>query len=386
MRQTAFTGDRLMLDSTLQSFRSKSLLPYEPRIINAAFQQLLTDRHLAPNLHDLESYFLVVREALDIELSQLQPVKLGKAYPLGQCLEIAEAVYKRLRGTRQFALPPHAIKGYNAMRAFLRDGGSFRQVWGDLRGQYFQNAFQLGTLYLDVANDTVVATKPKIEILPFDQANIVPVRDFEHFIVVAQRYWKDEIFPNHVLPALAPYCPLLHLSKDGVVRIHDASQYMIRMTLDKAFEPSETVLRAAPMPQDLFEAVREALNGTSSRIASHPEQGRREALRQCQLYRAKRWHRNDKPFDKTLLEALQSNHRFSQFQFTRKSKEINMATVKIDDKEYDVDSLSEEANTQLQNLRFVDQELARLQGQAAVLQTARTSYANALKAALPDGK
>ena len=63
-----------------------------------------------------------------------------------------------------------------------------------------------------------------------------------------------------------------------------------------------------------------------------------------------------------------------------------MATVKIDDKEYDADSLSEEANTQLQNLRFVDQELARLQGQAAVLQTARTSYANALKAALPDGK
>lgn len=63
-----------------------------------------------------------------------------------------------------------------------------------------------------------------------------------------------------------------------------------------------------------------------------------------------------------------------------------MATVKIDDKEYDADSLSEEANTQLQNLRFVDQELARLQGQAAVLQTARTTYANALKAALPDGK
>ena len=372
-----------MLDSTLQSLRSKPLLPYEPRIINAAFQQLLTDRHLAPNLLELESYFLVVREALDSELSQLQPMKLGKAYPLGQCLEIAEAVYKRLREVRQIALPPHAIKGYDAMRAFLRDRGSFRQVWGDLRGQYFQNAFQLGTLYLDVANDTVVATKPKIEILPFEQANIVPIRDFEHFTMVAQRYWQDEIFPNHVLPALAPYCPLLHLSKDGAIRIHDASQYMIRMTLDKAFEPSETVLRAAPMPQDLFDAVREALKGTTLRVANHPERGRREALRQCQQYRAKRWHRNDKPFDKTILAVQQSNHRFSQFQLTRKPKEAPMATIKIDDKEYDADSLTEEANTQLQNLRFVDQELARLQGQAAVLQTARTTYAEALKAALP---
>lgn len=375
-----------MLDSTLHSFRSKPLLPNEPRIINASFQQLLTDRYLAPNLLELESYFLAIRESLDNELSQLKPVKLGKAYPLGQCLEIAEAVYKRLRATRQISLPPHAIKGFNAMRAFLRDGGSFRQVWGDLRGQYFQNAFQLGTLYLDVANDTVVATKPKIEILPFEQANIVPIRDFEHFIIVAQRYWKDEIYPNHVLPRLAPYCPLIHMSKLGAVRLHDASQYMIGMTRIKAFEPSETALRAAPLPQDLFDAVREALKGTSLRVASNPDRGRREALRQCQQYRAKRWHQNDKPFDKILLEVQQSNYRFSQFQFTRKPKEIDMATIKIDDKEYDADSLSEEANTQLQNLRFVDQELARLQGQAAVLQTARTTYANALKAALPDGK
>lgn len=375
-----------MLDSTLQSSRSKPLLPNEPRIINSAFQQLLTDRYLTPNLLELERYFLAVRESLDSELSQLQPVKLGKAYPLGQCLEIAVAIHKRLREVKRIKLPPQAIKGFDAMRAFLRDGGSFRQVWGDLRGQYFQNAFQLGTLYLDVANDTVVATKPKIEILPFDQANIVPIRDFEHFIVVAQRYWKDEIYPNHVLPGLAPYCPLIHMSKDGAVRLHDASQYMIGMTLNKAYEPSETVLRAAPMPQDLFEAVREALKGTSLRTASNPERGRREALRQCQQYRAKRWHQNAKPFDKIILEVQQSNLRFSQFQFTRKPKEIDMATVKIDDKEYEADSLSEEANTQLQNLRFVDQELARLQGQAAVLQTARTSYANALKAALPKDK
>ena len=63
-----------------------------------------------------------------------------------------------------------------------------------------------------------------------------------------------------------------------------------------------------------------------------------------------------------------------------------MSTIKIDDIEYDLDSLSAEANEQLQNLQFVDQELARLQAQSAVLQTARATYANALKAALPEGK
>ena len=61
-----------------------------------------------------------------------------------------------------------------------------------------------------------------------------------------------------------------------------------------------------------------------------------------------------------------------------------MATVTIDDKEYDLDSLSEEAKTQLQSLQFVDSELIRLQAQAATLQTARAAYANALNAALEE--
>jgi hypothetical protein len=60
-----------------------------------------------------------------------------------------------------------------------------------------------------------------------------------------------------------------------------------------------------------------------------------------------------------------------------------MGTITIDNQTYDTDSLSDEAKNQLVSLQFVDAELQRLQAQAAVLQTARTAYANALKAALP---
>lgn len=66
--------------------------------------------------------------------------------------------------------------------------------------------------------------------------------------------------------------------------------------------------------------------------------------------------------------------------------EKTMSTIKIDDIEYDLDSLSKEANEQLKSIQFVDQELARLQAQSAVLQTARGTYANALQAALPKDK
>ena len=63
-----------------------------------------------------------------------------------------------------------------------------------------------------------------------------------------------------------------------------------------------------------------------------------------------------------------------------------MTTIKIDDRDYEVESLSDEAKTQLACLEFCDLELQRLQGQGAVLQTARIAYANALKAVLPDAK
>ncbi|NMM25948.1 MAG: hypothetical protein HHJ12_01380 [Glaciimonas sp.] len=60
-----------------------------------------------------------------------------------------------------------------------------------------------------------------------------------------------------------------------------------------------------------------------------------------------------------------------------------MPTIKIDNKDYDLDTLSDEAKAQLASLQFVDAELLRVQAQAAVLQTARLAYSNALQAALP---
>jgi hypothetical protein len=54
-------------------------------------------------------------------------------------------------------------------------------------------------------------------------------------------------------------------------------------------------------------------------------------------------------------------------------------TVTIDGQTYNWDNLSEEARTQLQNVRTTDQEIARLNTQLAIAQTARGAYANALK-------
>ena len=61
-----------------------------------------------------------------------------------------------------------------------------------------------------------------------------------------------------------------------------------------------------------------------------------------------------------------------------------MTTIKIDNKDYDTDTLSSEAKAQLASIQFCDQELARLKSQAAAYQTARMAYSKALKEALPN--
>ena len=60
-----------------------------------------------------------------------------------------------------------------------------------------------------------------------------------------------------------------------------------------------------------------------------------------------------------------------------------MTTIKIDNIDYDLNTLSDEAKAQLASLQFCDQELQRLQAQAAAYQTARIAYAKALQSALP---
>ena len=60
-----------------------------------------------------------------------------------------------------------------------------------------------------------------------------------------------------------------------------------------------------------------------------------------------------------------------------------MKQITIDNKQYDLESLSDDAKAQLGSIQFVDSELARLQGKAAALQTARLAYSKALQAALP---
>jgi glycerate kinase len=58
-------------------------------------------------------------------------------------------------------------------------------------------------------------------------------------------------------------------------------------------------------------------------------------------------------------------------------------TVTIDGTEYNLADLSENARSQVVNLRVTDAEIEKLKQQLAIYQTARTAYARTLAEELP---
>lgn len=238
------------------------MLPQQP-IATVSLQDELTTRLLLPNRVALQAFFLRVRREADRELRIQQPVKSGKTYPLGQCLEICQRVFGMVETWLHApaapplspSISPAEQQGLDCLREFFAAGGLLRLVWGALRGQYFQNAMQLGALYVDVANDTVFREKPPVEILPFHDCGLVAIRDFFHFADIARNYWGGVLFPNHFFPQLAPWFPWLSVVPGTGVQLEAGNDYMIALGRRDGFRSARQVLELAPPPEGLVTAI-----------------------------------------------------------------------------------------------------------------------------------
>lgn len=63
-----------------------------------------------------------------------------------------------------------------------------------------------------------------------------------------------------------------------------------------------------------------------------------------------------------------------------------MPKLSIDNKEYDIDDLSDDAKAQIMSIQFVDTEIRQANMRLAALQTARNAYAKSLKGLLERGE
>jgi len=123
-------------------------------------------------------------------------------YPIGFCSVIRDRVHEGM-----LRLPE--------VQRLLRSGVVLKKVFVILKGLYFQNAIQMGNLYIDVANDTVDPSKPWLEWMHVREVPYTNIGDFPKLISVAERYHQCRAYPNLFFPLLAPVVPLLAIRANG---------------------------------------------------------------------------------------------------------------------------------------------------------------------------
>jgi hypothetical protein len=258
------------------------LLPQQIAPVDRQRQEL-TERCFGAIIDQLADFFLLLREATDKELAPAMPPAGGRPYPYGRCEEITRAVFGhlaiRLRAPPQ--RPVHPAEA--AIRAFIGAGGGVRTIWGVLRGQYFQNAMQLGGLYVDVSNDTVDTAKPKVEILPLQDSGMEAIRDLEHFRRIAEIYWGAKVWANVLIPSLAPILPLVTASPGRLSPgLQSASDYMIALMCRDGFRQAEAWLQDAPAPPPEIAAA--IVRGAPPELRAGND-GRQQAISACRTAR-----------------------------------------------------------------------------------------------------
>ena len=212
---------------------SEALLPGEMHTLSEE-QAYLTDRWIRPNLSAFEALLLRLRDECDRYHekqrlfaasdagSALKLPRRASAYPKGYCFEIAVFVARRLL---------QAKKSINFLQQFRAAGGKITRVWGSLRNEYFQNAIQIGTIYADVANDSVDQRKDKLDIKDFAEAQFGNLRSYEEFSALACRYWGCTLYPNYYFPQLMSYFPLLSINSQGVIKLESTAPYLVGLNV-----------------------------------------------------------------------------------------------------------------------------------------------------------
>ncbi|WAC18310.1 hypothetical protein OVA24_13810 [Luteolibacter sp. SL250] len=172
---------------------------------NAAALDLVSDpwpasliESLLSRSDELFGRFMELRKQADRDLGHLPQ------YPWGQC----ETITRRVRSL--------AI-GKEWMKEWTDLGIRPRRIYGILKDLYFQNAIQLGPLYIDPANNTVNVTIPPVEILPASKVLWCNLSDPAEYRRVARRYLNLAIYPNTCLPVLFPFIPFIAINAEGHV-------------------------------------------------------------------------------------------------------------------------------------------------------------------------
>ena len=185
-----------------------------------------------------------LRLKADLTLAPKYPHFAGKPYPLGRCKEIRDEMYSLLMQHQSYTEFPIL----NILKTAQQQRPELQKVWGSLRDEFFQNAMVIDQWYIDVANDTVDANKPRVEIVPFAQSGFSQITSFKQFAHIARPYWQVELYRNEVCPALAPFLPIICVGKNQTSWLAAANDEMLKVAMHSEFKSSQEIIELLPSP------------------------------------------------------------------------------------------------------------------------------------------
>jgi len=174
----------------------------------------------------LYNHFLKYRKAIDKIITKEENVNKNKpTYPEWHCTEIRDFVFKII----EVQIDDNQEKLFTKkwQWVFLKDTNiELKQIYWiqhhyNSTDEYFQNAFQLWNLIIDIAHNSVDTKTSDIKISNIKDSRIRNFTNYNDYCKVAQKYWWVEIIPNTIFPHLADLFPFFFKNKDWTIEVPD---------------------------------------------------------------------------------------------------------------------------------------------------------------------
>lgn len=277
MKKEKSTAQKMMIrpvDSRQDELTQKYIIPHLSSIIgdfeslrdavDREAERFISKRHGKPsplpglNLKCFDETF--DRDILSREVHQGLldvPNERLYGYPVGECMTITDIVFRLFNEDTLV----RGREGFSKLRDFIRADGDFHMIWGGIRGVFFQTAFQAGSYYIDVANDTVDRTKNKVAHSFLAESGFRSILSYDDYIPIRTGYHEVSLYLNRCFPELLPYYPLLAVSKkDGRCTL-DTSLYMAGLNIDTRFQTVKDAVLSEKMNQTIDDVALGRLAG-----------------------------------------------------------------------------------------------------------------------------
>jgi len=193
-------------------------------------QEIVTRDILLPRLGEIRSALLNLRREVDarfraraakadhpFEEDVIDPAR----YPVGFCRPICRDMLAAMEKDALF-------------QEFRRQGARWKLVYVIIEG-HFENAIQLGNLYISPAHDSVEGFEPAADVWPLEEIEHENLECWERVAEITEQYLDVTLYPNLHFPLLAPLMPFFARQRSGRMGLLLMQYSLTLKDLDEGF-------------------------------------------------------------------------------------------------------------------------------------------------------